>query len=75
MTTTNNSTTNQNSNEVLFQKLGNTWFIFSEIDGDVVYSAMPAGMDPRETKLELYNVIEEHMRKVARNRNSEAQAA
>jgi len=74
-TTSTTSTTNSNTSDVLFQKLGNTWFIFSEIDGEIIYSAMPAGMDPRDTKLELYNVIEEHMRKVARNRISEAQAA
>jgi hypothetical protein len=52
-------------NDVLFQKLGNTWYIFSEIDNEVVYSAMPDGMDPRTTDLELYQVIEDHMQKVA----------
>jgi hypothetical protein len=73
--TTTTTTTNTNTSDVLFQKLGNTWFIFSEIEGEIIYSAMPAGMDPRDTKLELYNIIEEHMKKVARNRVSEAQAA
>lgn len=34
--------------EVLFQKLGQTWFIFTEIDDEVVYSAMPEGMDPKK---------------------------
>ena len=51
--------------EVLFQKVGNTWFIFTEIDGQLFYSKMPEGMDPRTTKLEVYSVIEEHMKKVA----------
>lgn len=51
--------------EVLFQKLGNTWYIFTEVDNKVVYSAMPDGMDPLSTKLELYDVIEEHMKKVS----------
>jgi len=51
--------------EVLFQKMGNTWFVFTEIENDIVYSALPEGMDPRTTKLELYTVIEEHMEKVA----------
>ncbi len=51
--------------EVLFQKLGQTWYIFTEINEEVVYSAMPNGMDPRSTKLELFDVIEEHMKKVA----------
>ena len=57
--------TNDITNEVLFQKLGKTWYIFTEINNQIIYSAMPDGMDPRNTKLELYDVIEEHMRKVA----------
>ncbi len=54
-------------NEVLFQKLGNTWYVFTEVNDDFVYSALPEGMDPRSTKLELYEVIEEHMERVAIN--------
>ncbi len=63
--------------DVLFQKIGNTWFIFSEVNNEVVYSVMPQGMDPKETKLELYEIIEEHLSKVASNkrRTSEASAA
>jgi hypothetical protein len=57
-------TTNEKA-DVLFQKLGNTWYIFAEIENEFVYSAMPEGMDPKSTKLELYNVIEEHLQKVA----------
>lgn len=56
---------NNSQTEVLFQKLGQTWYVFSEINNELVYSALPDGMDPRETKLELYHVIEEHMRKVS----------
>ncbi len=52
--------------EVLFQKLGNTWFVFTEIGNEMVYSALPTGLDPRVTKLELYDVIEDHMKKVAK---------
>lgn len=55
--------------EVLFQKLGNTWYIFAEIDNEVVYSTMPEGMDPYTTKLELYNVIEDHMKRVSKIKN------
>lgn len=62
MNTTNTQAANH---EVLFQKLGNTWFIFSEIQGDMVYSALPEGMSPHSTKLELFQVIETHMKKVA----------
>lgn len=56
--------------EVLFQKLGQTWYVFSEINNELVYSALPEGMDPRETKLELYHVIEEHMKKVSKQYKS-----
>lgn len=58
-------TTKSTVKDVLFQKIGNKWFIFSEVNGDMVYSVMPEGMDPKSTKLELYNVIEDHMAKVA----------
>ena len=58
---------NNTTSEVLFQKLGNTWFVFSEVKGDMIYSALPEGMDPRTTKLEFFDVIEEHMEKVSRH--------
>lgn len=61
--------------EVLFQKLGNNWFIFAEINDEVIYSTMPDGMDPYSTKLELYEVIEEHMRRVSSMRKGTAEAA
>ncbi len=51
--------------DVLFQKLGNTWYVFSEVDGDVVYSALPDGVNPKTTKLELFEVMEDHVKKVA----------
>lgn len=57
----------QSQNDVLFQKIGGKWYIFSEVSGELVYSAMPEGMDPRSTKLELYRVIEDHIKRVARN--------
>lgn len=65
-----------NQSEVLFQKLGHTWYVFSEINNELVYSALPDGMDPRETKLELFHVIEEHMQKVSKQfKNLKDQAA
>ncbi len=70
------STVNSNlENEVLFQKLGETWFIFTEIKGDVIYSQLPEGMDPYNTKLELYEVIEEHMIKVSEHHRAPEKAA
>jgi hypothetical protein len=69
MTTSKNSKNSNkvknNVKDVLFQKIGNTWFIFSEVNNEVVYSVMPQGMDPKSTKLELYEIIEEHLTKVA----------
>ena len=66
---------NHNESDVLFQKLGNTWYVFSEIKDELVYSALPAGLDPRRTDLELYDVIEDHLKKVANiSRGPEAAA-
>jgi hypothetical protein len=56
--------TNTQQSEVLFQKLGATWYVFSESGDEMVYSALPSGMDPRSTKLELIEIVEEHMKKV-----------
>lgn len=55
------------TSEVLFQKMGNTWYVFTEVKGDMVYSALPYGMDPHTTNLELFEVIEEHMEKVSKH--------
>ncbi len=60
----------QNDREVLFQKLGNTWYVFTETQNDVVYSALPQGMTPHTTKLELFEVIEDHLERVADHHNS-----
>ncbi len=69
-------TKNGQVKDVLFQKVGNTWFIFSEINNEVIYSVMPNGMDPRTTNLELFQVIEDHMTRVASQRRpKEASAA
>tara|TARA_Y100001968_G_C19135826_1_gene609038 strand:+ start:201 stop:446 length:246 start_codon:yes stop_codon:yes gene_type:complete len=52
--------------DVLFQKLGNTWYAFSEIDDQIIYSALPKGMSPKTSKLELINVVEKHLKKVSK---------
>jgi hypothetical protein len=79
MTTSNNSNskTQNQVKDVLFQKIGNTWFIFSEVNNEAVYSVMPQGMDPKSTKLELFSIIEDHMTKVAshKRRSPEANVA
>lgn len=69
------NTTKDIVKDVLFQKIGNTWFIFSEVNNEAVYSVMPQGMDPKETKLELYEIIEEHMTKVASHKRRSPEAA
>jgi len=51
--------------EVLFQRLGGKWYVFSQIEEEFIYSALPKGIDPRSTKLELFNIIEEHINRVA----------
>ena len=74
-TNSKNNTTAKNSvKDVLFQKIGNQWFIFSEVNNEVVYSVMPHGMDPKTTKLELYAIIEEHMTKVASHKRRAPEA-
>ena len=48
-----------------------------EVNSEVVYSVMPHGMDPKSTKLELFEIIEDHMTKVAshKRRSTEASVA
>ena len=51
---------------VLFQKLGKTWYVFTEINNEMVFSALPDDVDPHQTSFELISVIEEHMEKVSK---------
>ncbi len=51
--------------EVLFQKLGNTWYAFTEIDKEIFYTALPRGVNPHSGQIELYNIIEQESEKVA----------
>lgn len=74
-TKTNSKKSSTVHKDVLFQKVGNTWFIFTEANGEMVYSVMPEGMDPKTTKLELYQIIEEHMERVIGNKQRRADVA
>ncbi len=56
---------NDSKSEVLFQKLGNTWYAFSEVQGEIIFSALPNGIDPTSQTMEFFEVIEDHMQKVA----------
>ena len=69
------SSTQEITREVLYQKLGRTWYIFTEVNHELVYSAMPEGMDPKTTDLELYDVIEDHIKKVATHPRFSSDAA
>ncbi len=59
--------------EVLFQKMGNRWYVFTEINNEFFYSPLPEGVDPRTTKLEMCQVIEEHMSKVINHSRRQAE--
>jgi hypothetical protein len=52
--------------DVLFQKLGDTWYVFSEIGGEMVFSALPKGISPESTRVELFASIEEHLKKISK---------
>lgn len=52
--------------EVLFQKLGETWYVFTEVQDDVIFSAIPKGIDPYQSNFDLFEVIEEHLKKVSK---------
>lgn len=56
---------------VLYQKLGNQWFIFSELDnGEVIYTALPKDFNP-SNKRELVYLRDEEKKsaKVAPHKN------
>jgi hypothetical protein len=53
--------------DVLFQKLGNTWYAFTESDeGEMIFTSLPHGVDPTQTSLEIHETITEHVKKMAR---------
>ena len=65
MTATKSVNSKLNS-EVLFQKLGNKWYVFTEVENDFIYSPLPEGINPKTTKLELFEVIEDHIIRVSK---------
>ena len=46
-------------NDVLFQKMGNIWYVFTLKDNEVFYSPLPKGIDPHKNKFEFYEVVED----------------
>lgn len=43
--------------DVLFQKIASKWYVFTEIDGNILYSPLPSNMHPKNSSLELYHVV------------------
>ena len=50
--------------DILFQKMGEKWYLFTQIGDDVIFSELPPGINPKSAKFELYEVLEEHVGKV-----------
>ena len=45
---------------ILFQRLGTTWYAFLEEEGETVfYTPLPEHLDPRYDKFEIYKIVEE----------------
>ena len=67
---------NKPKSEVLYQKLGNVWYLFSTAnDGEVIFTTLPDGVDPKTTELELYEVIEKRSEKAPAPRKNPEIAA
>lgn len=56
---------NSMDKDVLFQKIGNTWYIFCEQNGELMYTALPEYMDPYSIDFEIYEVLEAEFDKAA----------
>lgn len=54
----------KNKSKVLYQKLGETWYLFTEIEGEVIFTALPKEINPMENKVEIYEIIEKHKSKI-----------
>lgn len=57
-----------NLQDVLFQKIGNTWYIFTEVNGEVEFSPLPVGVNPIKDDVEIHSVIEQAKRSASSNR-------
>lgn len=45
--------------DVLFQKLGKDWYVFSEVNGEILYTKLKDGLDPFKTPHSLFQIEEE----------------
>ena len=53
-----------NESKVLYQKLGDTWYLFTEVRGEVIFTALPKEINPYEKQVEIYEIIEKHKAKI-----------
>ncbi|MBF0361807.1 MAG: hypothetical protein HQK49_12390 [Oligoflexia bacterium] len=52
----------QENRQVLYQKIGEKWYVFAETEDDneeIIFAPIPMGIDPKKTKFDLYQVIDE----------------
>ncbi|MCY4523912.1 MAG: hypothetical protein OXB84_04155 [Halobacteriovoraceae bacterium] len=52
--------------KVLYQKLANKWYVFTEVDGKILYSKLDDNIDPAITPIELIHITEESPKPTAR---------
>ena len=45
--------------DVLFQRLGKNWYVFAEVDGNILYTKLKDGLDPIKTPLSLFQILED----------------
>lgn len=48
----------EEENNILFQKVGSLWYLFTRIDDDIFYTPLPKGMGPKTAELTLYEVVD-----------------
>ena len=44
--------------EVLYQKLGNVWYAFCEIEGELIFTALPKNINPLADQFEFHHIFE-----------------
>ena len=42
---------------ILFQKFGSIWYVFCQLKDELLYASLPLGVNPRQDKVKLFEVI------------------
>ena len=50
----NRSSKKESASNVLFQKIGNRWYAFTEIGSEIHYAVLPKNTDPKTVKFEIF---------------------